>query len=105
MGLNIYWMQNQGGTGNVQWSVYTYCAAVGTQVYGNSIPWNTPSSGAFPVPAGNNLAVIPFGPLVQTGCAPYDILYVMLQNTASGSGLTTYTSSVNVFGVQLQVVQ
>lgn len=97
--LTVYWSQNSGGTGNVQWNVSTVCAAAGAGVYNNAPTYNAAQSQTVAAPSGDNLAITTFTALTQTGCAAGDFLYVKIQNTASGSGGTTYASPVDVFGV------
>lgn len=98
------WMQNQGvGTGNIQWSLSTYCAnplIPASPVYNAAQLVTT----AVPV-AVNSLATTTWSSLTLTGCAAGSQLYVKVANIASGSGGTTYTGTPSVLSGVLSIKQ
>jgi hypothetical protein len=101
--MALYWTQAIGGTGMVAWDISTHCVGPGGTVYNNSPTYNATQTETVSVPTSNDLAITTQLSLTTTGCAGANLLYVKVQNAAAGTGGTTYTSSVNVFGVALTV--
>jgi hypothetical protein len=101
--LTLYWTQTSGGSGNVQWSFSSWCAAVGSTVYFPSPTYNTAQTVTTAIPGGGNLQETSLASVTMTGCAAGNILYVKIQNIAAGSGGTTFTNDPLAMGLGLLI--
>ena len=98
--VDIWWNQNAGGVGNVQWNVAAACDASGA-AFNASPTYNTAASATAAVGASSVWIKTTITGIVTTGCGPGNQLSIKVFNTASGAGGTTYTSNVNLVSVHL----
>lgn len=100
--LTLLWDTAQGGSGNVQWNVVTYCAN-STSPYSGT--YGSPVSVTTAAISSVNLNSTTFSTVPVVGCSPNSLIWIKIYNTASGSGGTTYGNDVYVLGAGLTVVE